>query len=65
MSTNPAPPGEGNDCAEVLLQQLASRSSLDGFLHEHLVVALAGLDTRALTRHLRRHGTMMGDHGQR
>lgn len=37
-----------------------SRSSLDGFLHEHQVVALAGLDTRALTRHLRRHGTMMG-----
>jgi len=34
--------------------------SLSGFLAEHGVPVLAGIDTRALTRHLRSHGTMRG-----
>lgn len=34
--------------------------SLDEFLRAHGVVGLQGVDTRALVRHLRRHGTMRG-----
>lgn len=34
--------------------------SLDDFLRSHGVVGLQGVDTRALVRHLRRHGTMRG-----
>jgi len=34
--------------------------SLSDYLAEHGVPVLAGLDTRALTRHLRSHGTMRG-----
>jgi len=34
--------------------------SLDDFLRAHGIVGLQGVDTRALVRHLRRHGTMRG-----
>lgn len=37
-----------------------AESSLHGFLLEHGVVAISGLDTRALTRRLRSRGTMRG-----
>ncbi len=37
-----------------------SAGTLDGFLREHGVVGIAGLDTRALTRTLRSAGVMMG-----
>ncbi|HTU24914.1 MAG TPA: glutamine-hydrolyzing carbamoyl-phosphate synthase small subunit [Pirellulales bacterium] len=37
-----------------------SSSSLDDFLRRHNVVALAGIDTRALVRRLREHGAMKG-----
>ncbi len=33
---------------------------IDRFLQEHRIPALQGVDTRALTRHLRRRGTMRG-----
>jgi len=35
-----------------------SRQELGQFLREHAIVALADLDTRALTRHVRAHGAM-------
>jgi carbamoyl-phosphate synthase small subunit len=38
----------------------AASDNLDGYLREHGVVGLAGIDTRRLTRHLREQGTMMG-----
>jgi len=34
--------------------------SLDQWLHEHRVPALSGIDTRALTKHLREKGSMLG-----
>ncbi len=37
-----------------------SQGTLDGFLKEHGVVGIAGLDTRALTQRLRSAGVMMG-----
>lgn len=37
-----------------------SKSTLDEFLKEHGVVAIQGIDTRALTRRLRTRGVMMG-----
>lgn len=37
-----------------------SEGTLDGFLKEHGVVGIAGLDTRALTQRLRSAGVMMG-----
>ena len=37
-----------------------SNGTLDGFLREHGVVGIAGLDTRALTQKLRSVGVMMG-----
>jgi len=37
-----------------------SDGGLDEYLKEHDIVAIAGLDTRALTRKIRTHGTLMG-----
>lgn len=37
-----------------------SEGSLGGYLKENMVMAIEGLDTRALTRHLRDHGAQMG-----
>lgn len=37
-----------------------STRDLDGYLKEHGVVGIQGIDTRALTRHLRDHGAMEG-----
>src|SRR5258707_3626145 len=34
--------------------------SLDDYLHRHGIPGMHGLDTRALTRHLRTHGTLRG-----
>ncbi|MBI4824701.1 MAG: glutamine-hydrolyzing carbamoyl-phosphate synthase small subunit [Nitrospirae bacterium] len=37
-----------------------SKGSLDGYLKEYGIVCIEGIDTRALTRHLRTHGAQMG-----
>lgn len=37
-----------------------STRTLDQYLRDHGIIGLAGVDTRALTRHLRRNGTMRG-----
>ncbi len=37
-----------------------ARNSLDAFLREQNVVGLHQIDTRALTRHIRQHGAMVG-----
>jgi len=37
-----------------------SRVSLDTYLREHRIVGIQGIDTRALTRHLRDHGAQEG-----
>jgi len=37
-----------------------SKGTLDSLLAEHGLPGLSGVDTRALTRHLREHGTMRG-----
>jgi len=37
-----------------------STRDIDGYLKEHGVVGIQGIDTRALTRHLRDHGAMEG-----
>ncbi len=37
-----------------------SRISIGDYLREHAVVGISGLDTRALTRHIRRKGAMNG-----
>lgn len=37
-----------------------NQASLEEFLIRHQIPGLTGLDTRALTRHLRNHGTMRG-----
>jgi carbamoyl-phosphate synthase small subunit len=36
-----------------------SERTLDAYLRDHGVIGIAGVDTRALTRHIRDHGTMM------
>lgn len=41
-----------------------SNESLEAYLERHGTVAIAGLDTRALTRHLREHGPKKGVIGQ-
>lgn len=38
----------------------AAHKSLGAWLHEHGVPALCGIDTRALTKRLRQHGTLLG-----
>lgn len=37
-----------------------SRQSVQDYLHEAKIVGIEGLDTRALTRHLREHGSQQG-----
>ncbi len=37
-----------------------SRMSLDEYLHSHGIVGIQGIDTRALTTHLRDHGSQQG-----
>src|SRR4029077_10922906 len=37
-----------------------SRQSLDDYLRSHGIVAIQGIDTRALTTHLRDHGSQQG-----
>jgi carbamoyl-phosphate synthase small subunit len=37
-----------------------SEADLDDYLRHHRVVGIEGIDTRALTRHLRNHGAQMG-----
>jgi carbamoyl-phosphate synthase small subunit len=37
-----------------------SRQQLQGYLHDAKIVGIEGLDTRALTRHLREHGSQQG-----
>ena len=57
-------------CRGVIVRDLARRSSswraqgdLDGFLKEHGVPALTGIDTRRLARHLRDAGALPGAFG--
>jgi carbamoyl-phosphate synthase small subunit len=49
-------------CRELsgIVSNFRSRRSLDDFLRAHEVPAIDGIDTRALTLHLRRHGAMRG-----
>ncbi|MAJ91563.1 MAG: carbamoyl-phosphate synthase small subunit [Legionellales bacterium] len=37
-----------------------SENSLAGYLKKHNIIAIAGIDTRQLTRHIRKHGAMRG-----
>ena len=57
-------------CRGVIVRDLARRASnwratdnLDGFLRRHRVPAIAGIDTRRLTRHLRSAGAIPGAFG--
>jgi carbamoyl-phosphate synthase small subunit len=57
-------------CRGVIVRDLARRHSnwratepLDAFLARHRVPAIAGIDTRRLTRHLREHGAVPGAFG--
>ncbi len=57
-------------CSGVVARELSevpsnwrSVGSLDGFLREHHVAALVGVDTRRLTRHLRAQGALPGAFG--
>jgi carbamoyl-phosphate synthase small subunit len=57
-------------CRGVIVRDLARRASswratddLDGFLRRHHVPAIAGIDTRRLTRHLRSAGAIPGAFG--
>ena len=57
-------------CRGVIIRELARRRSswrsdgdLDSYLYSHGVAAIAGLDTRRLTRHLRDSGAMSGAFG--
>ena len=57
-------------CHGVVMRELSevasnwrSMGSLEGFLREHRVAALVGVDTRRLTRHLRTHGALPGAFG--
>ncbi|MGC8754523.1 MAG: glutamine-hydrolyzing carbamoyl-phosphate synthase small subunit [Thermosulfidibacteraceae bacterium] len=36
------------------------QKSLDEYLKEHRIVGITGIDTRALTKHIRNHGSQMG-----
>ncbi|MBX3475852.1 MAG: glutamine-hydrolyzing carbamoyl-phosphate synthase small subunit [Planctomycetes bacterium] len=53
---------EGFVCRELssMVSNFRSERSLDSFLREHNVAGIDGVDTRALTRHLRTHGAMRG-----
>jgi carbamoyl-phosphate synthase small subunit len=46
--------------ASQLASNWRSRQQLQDYLHEAKIVAIEGLDTRALTRHLRDHGSQQG-----
>ena len=46
--------------ASQLASNWRSRQRLQEYLHEAKIVAIEGLDTRALTRHLREHGSQQG-----
>ena len=46
--------------ASRLASNWRSRQQLQDYLHEAKIVAIEGLDTRALTRHLREHGSQQG-----
>jgi len=57
-------------CRGVVVRELTSapsnwrsHASLESFLIDHRVPAIAGVDTRRLTRHLRRHGAVPGAFG--
>jgi carbamoyl-phosphate synthase small subunit len=57
-------------CNGVVVRELSdvasswrSTGTLEGFLREHRVPALVGIDTRRLTRHLRSHGALPGAFG--
>jgi carbamoyl-phosphate synthase small subunit len=57
-------------CAGVVIRDLARRHSnwraegdLDSYLRRHGIPAVAGVDTRRLTRHLRSHGALPGAFG--
>ncbi len=57
-------------CAGVVTRDLSDLPSnwrsvgpLEGFLVQHRVPAIVGIDTRRLTRHLRRHGALPGAFG--
>jgi carbamoyl-phosphate synthase small subunit len=46
--------------ASQLASNWRSRQRLQDYLHEAKIVGIEGLDTRALTRHLREHGSQQG-----
>jgi len=46
--------------ASSLASNWRSKQQLQDYLHEAKIVAIEGLDTRALTRHLREHGSQQG-----
>jgi len=57
-------------CEGVVVRELSSLPSnwrsvgpLEGFLRQHRVAAIVGVDTRRLTRHLRAHGALPGAFG--
>src|SRR5690242_8570869 len=57
-------------CRGVIVRDLARRPSnwratedLDGFLRRHNIAAIAGIDTRRLTRHIRTAGAIPGAFG--
>jgi carbamoyl-phosphate synthase small subunit len=57
-------------CSGVVVRDLARRHSswraegdLDSYLVRHAIPAIAGVDTRRLTRHLRNHGALPGAFG--
>jgi carbamoyl-phosphate synthase small subunit len=57
-------------CRGIIVRDLARRPSnwratddMDGFLNRHAVAGIAGIDTRRLTRHIRRAGAMPGAFG--
>ena len=46
--------------AAVFASHLRSTGTLDGYLKRRSVVGIEGVDTRAITRRIRRHGVMLG-----
>ena len=57
-------------CEGVVMRELSSAPSnwrsvgpLEGFLRQHRVAGITGVDTRRLTRHLRAHGALPGAFG--
>ncbi|MDP3597364.1 MAG: carbamoyl-phosphate synthase domain-containing protein, partial [Nitrospirota bacterium] len=46
--------------ASTLASNWRSKQQLQSYLHDAKVVGIEGLDTRALTRHLREHGSQQG-----